>query len=244
MELAFKLNTNVDEKREKELESSGKLPPGWYTAKVADCIPDTKDAFVKIEYEITSGPYAGRVQADRLWDPRAADDADKAKKTENRLLMITKRIGAREENSDDINFLKAIGRAVVIEMEPEADRICEACRTKPAKGLRKCASCGGKLIWEPVPNGFSNIGWDGVHQPDSEKIPEDVRKKLGLGPAKVTVHAPAPATGAPAGGREPFSGTTSPPATAAASTAAAPARQAQGQLVGAGASGNPAVDDL
>lgn len=184
MELEFDLG-DITPEDEKKTESGGRIPGGWYKADISDAFADSDNDAIKIEFKLTHGPYASRTVSDSLWDPKASKDEDSAQKAADRMRLITKRIGARDECSGKVNFLKAIGRPVVIHLEPKKEPECQTCGQKPEKGSkkRKCPACGGPITWKEVPDSFCNIVFDGVYPPDHAKIPAEVRKQLGLPPA-------------------------------------------------------------
>lgn len=179
MELEFDLGLeNVDER---QLESAGKLPEGWYMARLADAYPDSENPALKLEFEITAGAYAGRKIHDSLWDPQSRTEADDAKRDQQRLLLITGRLGARTEGTGKVNLLLAIGKPFVLQLAKKKHAWCSRCKEKPVgKGLRKCPTCGERLDYKTDEDSFANIAYDGVFPPDHDKLADDVRKQLGI----------------------------------------------------------------
>src|SRR5262245_6019535 len=96
MTFEFPIDGPIDET---SYETGGKIPPGWYLARVEEIFPDTENPGWKVVYEITAGPWKGKRITDTLWDPRASEDDEAKKKTTDRLMMITGRIGAREKQT-------------------------------------------------------------------------------------------------------------------------------------------------
>jgi hypothetical protein len=174
-------------------QSSGRTPPGWYRARVVDIFPDTAENSTKIEYEIISGPWAGKTTNDFLNDPNAADSDENRKRAQQKILFVAHRLGCEVLDPAgkviSINLTAGIGREVVIELQRKQMRICESCRVKCEQPrVRKCPECSGKIIKvDEDATGFANITWDGVYPPDHDKIPPQVRKDLNLPPSRMAV---------------------------------------------------------
>ncbi|MDE2102276.1 MAG: hypothetical protein KGL39_33835 [Patescibacteria group bacterium] len=181
MDLEIELDEALDAQK---TEAGGKIPAGWYLAKVFDIFPDSANDCVKLEYEITHGPYAGKKVNDTLWDPNASDDQEKAKKSRQRLQLVALRVGAIADGETKIRFTNAIGNPVVLHLVQQQERKCDSCDEDPPKSVRKCPSCGGKIVWRDVPNGFVNPAYDGVYPLDHEKLTDEVRKQLRIVVAK------------------------------------------------------------
>lgn len=177
MELEFDLDEPLDERK---TEAGGKMPPGWYLAKVFDIFPDSANDCTKLEYEITAGPYAGKKVSDTLWDPNSSEDEDGRNKAIQRLKMVAMRIGAIADGETKVRFPKAVGNPVILQLVREQKRKCESCDIPPPKRVRKCPSCSGKISYVDVPDGFVNPKYDGVYPLDHDKVPDEVRQQLGV----------------------------------------------------------------
>ncbi len=206
---------------EQDLENRGRLPSGWYRATVTDAYPNQKEGGSKIEYTISLGAYKGRQILDTLFDHTRSEDEKMAKDTLSRNLLVLKRLGCREENSQKCNLRLAMGKDVVIHLEHKKMPWCKNCNESPVRAAgdrsRKCPGCGGQLKWVEDTETFTNITFDGVYPITHPKIPAEVRAELQLPPPveeggdTVGVDAAQPAraatTPAARGGPSPASGT-------------------------------------
>lgn len=188
MSLDFEFEIPVDgEIDERALENRGKLPTGYYRAECADCYPDQKDnSGVKVLYKITAGPFTGRELTDTVWDPEQSETEEKRKSATQRMLLVFKRLGCREEKTNKVNLRLAIGKQVVLHLKKPQEAYCQTCDVFKPKGDRakKCPTCGGAYKWLENEDGFANVDFDGVYPLDHPLIPADVREKLQLGPAR------------------------------------------------------------
>jgi hypothetical protein len=77
-----------------EIERGGNPPPGWYKARVVEVTPNFENGSIRLVYEIiTPDEFAGRKVFDTMWDPSHAKDDQAAKRTQQRHLLVAKRIG-------------------------------------------------------------------------------------------------------------------------------------------------------
>lgn len=210
MDFEFEIPIAPEEIDEQGLESRGKMPSGYYRAECTDCFPDDKDhTGVKVVYKITAGPFASREITDTVWDPNNSDSDEKRKSALQRMLLVFKRLGCRDENSNKVNLRAAVGRQVVLHLVKQKEAWCQTCETTKVKGdkSRKCPTCGGAYKWVDIEDSFCNVEFDGVYPFDHPKIPAEVREALQLGPARPDDHeqsaavTPAPAAATAAASR-------------------------------------------
>lgn len=153
---------------EEDLEKGGMLKqPGWYQAVVTDISEDSKTAGVVVfTFEVTHGPHKGSKVFDRLWPPDLAEDADKAEKSRRRAGLYASRLGLLEGRAGEarkIDWEEALDREVVLQVEVNRYKDKETDQ------------------W--VTNGVK-LDYAGVYPPDHPKIPDDIRKALGLPKAR------------------------------------------------------------
>jgi len=183
----FEIPIAPEEIDEKDLENRGRMPSGYYKAECTDCYPDQKDGKgVKVVYKITAGVFEGREITDTVYDPENSEDDDKRKSALQRMLIIFKRLGCRNDSSNKVNLRAAIGKQVVLHMSKKREAYCRACDYVKPKGdkSRKCPTCGGDFTWAEVEESYCNIEFDGVYPFDHPKIPANVRESLKLGPPR------------------------------------------------------------
>jgi len=236
MDFEFDLPIDPSEIDEAALENKGRLPSGYYQAEVMDCYPDQKDQTgIKVIYKITAGPFAGREVPDTIWNYENSDTDDKKKHALNRMLLVLKRLGARDPQSTHINLRLAIGKHVVIQLGRKKEPFCESCRevVTRAEGdrSRTCPTCGGKLKWVEKDDEYANVQYEGVYPLDHPKIPDEVRVALDLPAA----NAAADDGGGNGNGKEKPAAkpTVSKPAKPAATKTATPALSKEQQMANA-----------
>lgn len=163
--MAFKLNLS-GAKSVEDLDRESHVEPGWYRAKVEDATQNDKTGAEVIVCQVMGGRFDGCKADIQLQDPEQVTDVKKAERAISRIQVIATRLGLVSKemlgNDDvDINFNDAIGKEVVIE--------CEAREYTKDNGTK---------------SSFTGIAYTGIYPLDHEKIPDQVRKDLGLPPAR------------------------------------------------------------
>lgn len=172
--MAVKLNLSGKQKLE-DLDRPNNVEPGWYKAKVADTRMNEDESAEIITFAVVGGRFDGCLNDMMLVHPNVAgekvtNEHEREKKIEQatrRIQAIAYRLGIITKDmlgsEVDIEFANAMGREVVID--------CES-REYTKKDGTKGTAVGIKYL--------------GVYPLDHEDIPDDVRKDLRLGPARVT----------------------------------------------------------
>lgn len=159
--------TNVDESGMEAVDSGGKVPVGWYKAKLDDYYPDAKNEGRHVfDVVVAGGAFDGKHLFYSFFDPSGADDLQKQKRALERILALGARLGLIQAGTKgEIEFANAIG----------ADLVVRVVENKRESGT------------------FTEIGYLDVYPPDHHTIPADVRTKLQLPAARPKGSAPAPA---------------------------------------------------
>ena len=162
------MRLNLTSKSERDLEQDDFLVPGWYMAEVYDTQKDDSTGVTTVDYVVTVGPHAGKHTKDRVTDPEYIGDPAKREGVEKRSSKVCARMGlvpkdGYGQDNVEIEFTQAIGKAFVIHVEKDS-----------------FVNEKGKTV-ETARMGYLNMY---PHPFDHERIPDDVRKELGLPPAK------------------------------------------------------------
>lgn len=165
-------------KTEDEIESAGRLSPGWYRAQVHDHYENSqKPGQCVLVFQIQEGDHAGFKSDYRFEDPSYETDPAKQKRAMQRVMMLASRLGLINKQQVgkagvSIDFDAAIGKDMVIQVTSRNSK----------------DQFGNPVI-------YVNIAYEGVFPPDHPKIPADVRTALGLPPARAGAADAAPAAG-------------------------------------------------
>lgn len=154
-----------------ELERGGKCTaPGWYSAVVED-VARKNDEKIDLVFQVAAGPWKGSCVWESLYLPGYSNDPKKEKNGLKKLGMAAQRLGLWDGQSRPMraNWVEAIGKPVVIEV---------------ARRSYTDASGADKEI--------VGLTFAGIYPPDHPKIPDEVRKRLGLPPARAEKGEDAP----------------------------------------------------
>ena len=139
---------------EDQIEQGGRTPPGWYLCRLKEVYPDADLDCLKLVYEVTAGSYRGSLIRDSLWDPAASDTPDKEKSARQRMNLIAHRLGLWGKGDGGtrkgVNFAQAVGAEVAVNTQKRKD------------------------------SDYANVTFDGVYPLDHHKLPDEVRKDLGI----------------------------------------------------------------
>lgn len=147
------------------LEAGGRLPPGFYVAKVDNFAEDQKDGAGVFTFLVSAGPFAGQKTEAKLFNPKFADTAERAANAVRRAKVWAARLGL--VGADDLtkivplDFRKAVNHNCVLKMETDS--------YEDRSGVKR----------ETV-----KVGYMGVYPLDHPDIPEDFRMAMNLGPAR------------------------------------------------------------
>jgi hypothetical protein len=169
----------TDVQNEDQMEAGDRLPVGWYKATLTDFYDDhNKEGSSVFEWTVDGGVFDGQKTWDRCTDPASLDDPAKQKTALKRIKLLANRLGlVKKEDFGKpgvhVNFADAINAAMVLEVQEWSNK------DNPSKK-------------------GTSIAFDGVYPPDHEKIPADVRQRLGLPPARKKDESEGGAAGAAA----------------------------------------------
>lgn len=150
------------------VEAGDRLPPDWYRAVLDDCFEDTKNENqTAFRWKVKGGAFDGRVQFDHLGNPDFLNDDKAVTAVTRRAKILGSRMGLIQPDAYgkemDFDFADAISNEYVIQV---VERKYQDKKTGEPKTI-------------------NNVDFAGVYPLDHEKIPEDVRRKLQLPPARV-----------------------------------------------------------
>lgn len=149
--------------------------PGWYKVVVEHVKRNDRYGSFDFEFVITEGVYKGGKIYQSLQLPGLDNDPDKEKKKVERLGIWAERLGVwdgKPTGKIRLAFAEAIGRNVVVKIQH-----------------RKVANND-----TGEEKDYYDLGWENVYPPDHPKIPDDVRQKLRLPPARTEKPSGAAAT--------------------------------------------------
>ena len=153
--------------------------PGWYKVVVEHVKRNDRYGSFDFEFIVTEGVHKGEKIYQSVWLP-GGNDPDKDKKAIDRLGIWAERLGiwdGKPTGKIRLAFAEAIGRSVVVKLQSRKSTNKETGEEKE----------------------YFDLGWEGVYPPDHPKIPDEVRARLRLPPARQE----KPATPPPAGVGEP-----------------------------------------
>jgi hypothetical protein len=161
-----KFTVDLSEDTPDTLDRGRDVEPGWYKCALEDVFDDTKSGATVFEHRILEGKYKNARIFDRINDPALATKDNAADVIMRRVKLLAVRLGLLKADAcgqqKELDFVDAIGSTVVVHVEHR--------KYQDAQGNNK---------------EITSVKFDGVYPLDHEKIPEAVRKALGLPAAKV-----------------------------------------------------------
>lgn len=160
-----KFTVDLTDETPETIDRGRSVEAGWYKCVLDDVYDDSKNGDTVCEWKVMEGKYRDAKIFDRLRDPALATEGKHAEMSLRRIKVVASRLGLIKTDAygqqADIDFMDAIGQEAVLQVKHR--------KYKDKDGNEQ---------------EIDGVDFAGVYPLDHEKIPADVRKALGLPPAK------------------------------------------------------------